>query len=218
MDMNSFISGIAKLLESALPTVVGGLITLSAFWLKEGLDQRKSAQEWFERTYIEEGVDRILYRLKLEILQLTHMLSTRQLADLRGGKEPSLGLERRPRHDSAEEFPIEALVRLEIVLGSIELTAVTSGVLDLASALAPLPASRRSPTLMQENSRYLQTVYNNMDLLRTALLTIRIKRKSDVYSIRKNEEILGIIRNLEQSGQTGLAQTSERDRRISEGQ
>src|SRR5262249_32559832 len=99
----------------------------------------------------------------------------------------------------------------------IELTGHLSR-LGIASALAPLPASRRSPTLIRENITYLQTIYNNMDLLRTALLTIRIKRKSDVYSIRKNEEIQSIIGNLEQSGQAWLAQTGERDRRISEGQ
>lgn len=218
MDMRSFISGIAKLLQSALPIVVGGLITLSALWLKERLDRRRSAQEWFEKTYIDKGVDRMLYRLRIEILQLVEMVSMRQLADLIGGKEPSPGIERLPRHDLTEAFPLEALVRLEIILGSMNLTAVIAGGLDLASQLAPLPASRRSPTLLRENITYLQTVYNNMDLLRTELLTIKIKRKSDVYSIRKNEKIQAVIRNLEQSDQAWQAQTGERDRRISEGE
>lgn len=217
MDVSSIIVAIVKLLESAFPTIVGGLITLSAFWLKERVDRARLAQEWFEQTYVVEGVDRLLYHVGIERLQLNTMLAASQLSELLGGKEPLPGIERLPRDRTAEALPVQALVRLELLIGVPSLTALVFDVGNLTSSMSQLPTTSRSKTLLHAAKSRRETAYKHLASLRVELLKIRVKRKSDIYSVHQNERIQSILRKIDESNQTWLDGTSERLGHISQG-
>jgi len=201
VDVSSIIAAIVKLLESAFPTIVGGLITLGAFLLKERTDRSRLAQEWFEQTYVAEGIDRLLSHVGIERFQLTTMLTASKLSELLGGKEPLPGIERLPRDAAAEAMPVDALLRLELLLGVPSLTALVSDLGNMTSSMSQLPTTSRSMTLLQAQKNRRETAYEHLASLRAQMLTIRVKRKSDVYTVHENDGIQAILKKIDQSNQ-----------------
>jgi hypothetical protein len=45
--------------------VIGAIVAVAAIWAKEMLEARKTIQNWFEQTYITEGVDPLLALLPI---------------------------------------------------------------------------------------------------------------------------------------------------------
>lgn len=201
MDVSSIIASIVKLLESAAPTIIGGLITLGAFLLKERTDRGRLAQDWFEQTYVAEGVDRVLSHIGIERFQLTTMLAANKVSEFLGGKEPLPGIERPPRYAAAEALPVEALLRLGLLLGVPSVTALVFDVGNVTSSMSQLPTTRRSMTLLQAAKKRRETAYEHLASLRAQLLSIRIKRKSDIYSVHKNNRVQAILKEIDQSNQ-----------------
>jgi hypothetical protein len=205
MDVSSNIVGILKLLESAFPsiigTTIGGLITLGAFMLKERADRARLAQEWFEHMYITEGVDRLLSHIGIEHFQLRTMLTVSNLSELLGGEEPLPGIERLPHDAAAEASPVEALLILELLLGVPSLTALVFDTGNLTSSMTQIPTTRRSPTLLQVAKKRREAAYEHLASLRAQLLRTRVKRKSDIYSVQKNDQIKVILHKIDQSNQ-----------------
>ncbi len=48
---------IAQLIQTLVATVVGGLIVIATNWLSARGKRKEAVQEWYERTYIIEGID-----------------------------------------------------------------------------------------------------------------------------------------------------------------
>jgi hypothetical protein len=56
-------------------------------------------------------------------------------------------------------------------------------------------------TLLLATKNRRETAYEHLAFLRAQLLSIRIKRKSDIYSVHKNDRIQAILKKIDQSNQ-----------------
>src|SRR5436305_475095 len=149
----------SRIIEQAIGIVLGGGITIWGIWAKELFDNRKAAQSWYEQSYIVDGIDRLLAYVKIKHIQLTRLLATRQLIEMKGSLPP-LGLkEILPTHETVEIFPLEPLVRLEILLKIPDVTASISLLNDNVIQFSGIPPEKRSLVLMQSTVDRLQNTY-----------------------------------------------------------
>jgi hypothetical protein len=207
----------SKVIEQAVGIILGGGITVFGIWAKEFFENRKSAQVWYEQAYIAEGIDRLLAYLKIKQIQLTRLLATRQLIEMKGGLPP-LGLkEILPSHEPSEIFPLESLVRLEILLKIPDITASVSILNDNVILFRSMPPENRSLALMQSTVTRLQDTYNHLEELRETLLDIKVKRKSDIHKIKDNQKVITTLANLRRVYEEWLAKTAERSGLIRKG-
>src|SRR6202035_2900016 len=57
MEIGQFIEA---LIGTFVGTITGGCIVIAANWLTHQWSKRKDAQEWYEKTYISEGIDPLI--------------------------------------------------------------------------------------------------------------------------------------------------------------
>ena len=48
---------VAQLIQTLAATIIGGLIVIATNWINARVKRRETIQEWYERTYITEGID-----------------------------------------------------------------------------------------------------------------------------------------------------------------
>ncbi len=89
-----------ELIQTLIGTVVGGFIVIAANWLTGREERKKAAQEWYEQTYLTNGIDPLLvYIHSLELHLLNGWVGHNYM------QLPELG-----------KIPIEALTKIEILL------------------------------------------------------------------------------------------------------
>ena len=59
---------VPQLIQTLVATVVGGLIVIATNWLSTRVKRREAVQEWYEKTYVTEGIDPVMvYLLNLSL-------------------------------------------------------------------------------------------------------------------------------------------------------
>jgi hypothetical protein len=92
LNINPFI-------QTAFGAIVGGLVVIATSWFNTMREKRKEVQAWFEQRYVTEGIDPLLTYFSNLTLQLMQMPDGKTI----------------PLPDAT--VPIEALTRIEILLG-----------------------------------------------------------------------------------------------------
>ncbi len=158
-----------KAIPSLVGTLIGGLITLSALWIKEHFDGRRKVQDWYETTYIDHGVDRLI--------AYYDMLIAADVTNEHWIREPE---------GKKAVFPTEAFSRIHMVLGvpfSADLLAVAT------KFIRPTGEVNLNEPLFRLGIQGLTITKTYFESLREHLLAIRVAKKSDVYLLRSNEAI-----------------------------
>lgn len=102
------ISQVGGILGQLLATIVGGSIVIFANWLSTRTEKQEAVQNWYEQTYIAQGIDPLItYFLSLEFhLRSLNLGNHTELPDI------SL-------------VPVEALTKVQILLDDQVLTSTT---------------------------------------------------------------------------------------------
>jgi hypothetical protein len=103
---------IGELVQTLIGTIVGGFIVIAANWVTVQEERKKTVQEWYEQTYLTNGVDPLL--IYLHSLEL-HLLDG-WIDDISYMQLPKL-----------EPMPIEALTRMQIFLDDTAILASLIG-------------------------------------------------------------------------------------------
>ncbi len=107
---------VGQLIQTLVATVVGGLIVIATNWISTTVKRREAVQEWYEKTYVTEGIDSIviyLYSLDLYFFNKSS-----------GGFVQIIDV---------DAIPTEAIVELQILFG----TAVIPRIIALTHELMP---------------------------------------------------------------------------------
>lgn len=72
-------------------------------------------------------------------------------------------------------------------------------------------------TLLQAQRNRRETAYEHLASFRAQLLKIRVKRKSDIYSVHENDGIQAILKQIDQSNQAFVNAVPELLGHISQG-
>jgi len=206
-----------KIAESAIGTFTGGAIAIASMWIKELIDKRKAAQAWYERYYIAEGIDRLLSHVRMIDVQMATLIPTSQVAALYRTQERHSGVERLPKSEEHETYPLEALVRLETLLNDDQITTMITISHSASDDMKKIPAGLRSLTLMSSSLDNLRTFYGHLKTIRAELLKVQVGRKSDIKNIHKRKGIKQSLNKLSKFNDEWVAKTNEWDRLISQG-
>ena len=164
---------IVQLIQTLVATIVGGLIVIATNWISDRKKKREVVQDWYERTYITEGIDPVmiyLFNLGLYFYN-KHLGGFVRIKDI-------------------DAIPVEGIIRVQILLDS-------SVVPTLIASTHKLPTSedrqlnRDVANLMTDTCRYLSVF--RKDLL-TAVPTT-VKTKNDVIDASKVKKELKKISN-----------------------
>ena len=205
-----------QVIEHAAGVILGGGITIMGLWAKERFDTKRTAQIWFEQTYITEGIERALSHLKIKQIHLTQLLASRRLAQLRpdllsGMKETIL------RDEASEAFPLESVVRLEILLKIPDITASIVLLNQNTLGFGQMMPEQRSLVFMEQTITHLEETSKCLGELREALLTLRIKRKSDTYLISTEKKVMAPLAKLRTLNEEWLSNKPKRSDLIRQG-
>ncbi len=166
---------IAQLIQTLIGTIVGGGIVIAANWISVQEQRRKDAQEWYEQTYVTNGIDPLLIylqSLKLYILK-GWGVSFIQLAKL-------------------DPMPIEALTKIQILLDDSSLTSI----------IVMLPASFNDETGYIRNAAdnaITDTHHVLLNMRHELLIAIAKKVRNKNYQIdlqHRSKELDKIFRGL----------------------
>ena len=74
---------IAQLIQTLAATVVGGLIVIATNWISVQELRRNAVKEWYEKTYVIEGIEPVVtYLYSLSLIAYLCIFIIRQLAAL----------------------------------------------------------------------------------------------------------------------------------------
>ena len=98
---------ISQIIQTLLGTVIGGAIVIATYLVHAQIERQKSAQDWYEQTYVREGLDPVItYLLNLRL----HILN----ADIQNSMQlPSINI-----------LPLEALSRVQLLLGDTTINGI----------------------------------------------------------------------------------------------
>lgn len=167
-----------------LGTLIGGLITLVAFWLREVREKQKASQAWFEAYYITEGIDLVANELmKVAFRFVPYHPRWKALA----GHMP----------DESELYgfrtPAQAILRTEVLLRT-EALALALAVISAVSRVEHSEASAaRFATLIDEGLLF------RLHEIRGKLLGARVRSKNDVNLISKDEAIAPLVQQFREA-------------------
>lgn len=158
--------------------VIGAIIALSAIWIKEALDKKKSVQSWFEQNYIVEGIDLLIaHFIALETLIMDKRF-TRQFVSSDSSKIIS----------TAEDLTPPVIAKAEAICQ--DRIFVVSAKFILYSAITEDSYKLLEGRLVRESLK-LAKRYNKILIgLRRDLLQIRIKNKTDIYKLAEYPKIV----------------------------
>jgi hypothetical protein len=206
-----------KVVESAIGTFTGGAIAVASMWLKELIDRWKSAQVWYEQFYITEGIDRLMSHVKIMEIQLALVIPADQAAPIWGSREQYPGVKNPPKSESHETYPLEALVRIETLLNDNLITALITTSYSASDSLKKLVPGSLSQDLMRSSHIQLRNLYDQLKTIRTELLKVKIRKKSDIKKVQNQEEIKQALVELRKIGIEWIAKSMELDQPIALG-
>jgi len=206
-----------KVAEAAIGTFTGGAIALASMWIKELIDRRKVAQTWYEQYYIAEGIDRLLSHVRIMDLQMAALIPASQIAAEYETKGQSFDVGRLPRSEVHEAYPLEALVRLETLLKDGLISSVVTISHNKSDFMQKFPPGSRSQTLMISSLNQIRNLYGHLRTIRTELLKVKVKQKSDIEDVSNRPDIKQALDQLRQFTAEWQAKTEERDQLISQG-
>jgi len=150
---------ISQMIQTLLGTVIGGAIVIATYWVHARLDRQKSAQDWYEQTYIREGLDPVMtYLLNLRL----HILN----ADIQNTMQlPSINV-----------LPLEALSRVQLLLGD---TTINGIIVLIHASLTP----NKQESNIKASAAALQTSKILLSLRQEILKISSTKLKSKSYQI-----------------------------------
>lgn len=206
-----------KVLESAIGTFTGGAIALASMWIKELIDRRKAAQVWFEQYYIAEGIDRLLSHVRMTHIQIGALRAARRVATEFKKKELDYGIEKSLKSEAHEAYPHEALVRLETLLDDYLISALIMSYVGQADTMKQVPPGLRSETALASALHHLRNLYAHLKTIRTELLKVKVKQKSDIKDVLNRPGIKQALSDLAKFNDEWEAKSTERDQLIAQG-
>lgn len=171
----------SELFKTTFGPLVGAAIALAAIWIKEFFDRRRSVQEWYEKSYVEEGVD----RLTSFIVNIEYRLT--DLLGFKSDKAP-LATEEMPT------LPMDSIIRLQIILQTDVFTNLFPALYASAKTLASEDGDHEEINAIIELAHAL---HDGLGQLRKELLKVKIKRKAAIYDIASKPEISSALVNIE---------------------
>lgn len=153
---------------SVIGTILGGGIVLLTIRMNAAADRKRAAQEWYEKTYITEGIDRVLsYAMNLEILLLS-MVMYMDHSNLY--KQP----------ETINPISMDALYIIRSVLGIREITD--------AIIMVGLTSEIPDKSLRLSGMKLLKLIIEFLLIFREELIKQSISEKHQVYQIMKKIE------------------------------
>lgn len=195
MERVELIKALISASGSIVGAIIGAIVAVAAIWAKEMLESRKASQNWFEQTYIAEGVDQLLAYLRLSDVLLTTLLHTRQTVELKGvGKFPDI--ENNLKSMKMSVLPVEALVRVETLLKTRDYTAVVANLAEFIRLFNNIEPEKRSFEMVSNKADLVRSAYLSLENIRQELLEIKIPTKKAAHKVHKNATINKILRQL----------------------
>jgi len=176
-----WISVVETAIGPLLGTVIGGLIAVLAIYIKEALDQKRSAQTWYEDEYIAKGIDPLLSYVMLIKYQLLAQTKRQKILT---NAEPMV-------------LPIMALNKLVVILPIGELVGL---IVTLNMALDP----KQSPIAKEACLELTTVAETGLFLLHKAMIGIKIESKSQIHAIASKKELQGPLDLTRQSARKAM--------------
>lgn len=89
---------IAQLIQTLVATIVGGLIVIATNWIAKQEERRGAIQEWYEKTYVTEGIEPVV----IYLANLSIYFYNKQVGGFIRVKD-------------IDAIPVEAIIRLQIL-------------------------------------------------------------------------------------------------------
>jgi hypothetical protein len=216
MDQIELMRAIVTASGAVIGAIIGAIVAVVAIWAKDILESRRIAQLWFEQVYISEGIDRLLGYLKLQEIQLVVLRAFREEIVVKDGAVfPNI--DNLTREVPLSTFPVEALVRIEMLLRTPEYTAVISNLAEFTRFHNSLPPEKRSQATMTQKINLVRQAYASLVEIREVLLGVKIKKKSKIHAINQNDAVAKTVARFAQEAQKWNERVNERDKLISQG-
>ena len=182
---------IAQVAQTLVGTIVGGFIVIATNWISSQRESRRATQEWYEQTYLTDGID----------LVIAHLISIR--FKIHDHAYPDLNVQ----VDSADTVPVNALARYQSLLKDAMLPTLIAYLhiridencppTDNARDRAAVAQSFVSRGVATELSKIVITTNDLLFELREELLNIKIHTKHDIHNIHKNERVSLLLKRLD---------------------
>lgn len=171
-----------EILKSVLGPIVGAVIAIATLWWKERNDRKREAQSWFEQQYILECIDPLI----AHFIMLEALITDRKYIEQLETEHLS--------QKTFEHIPNNIIAKTEALLGS-RIFLVS------ASFIQHLAMSKDSTALLNGSAvdvcLQLAKQYNViLHDLRKHLLTMRLKKKRDVYEVAGEPSISSVVEQM----------------------
>ncbi|HEY3103260.1 MAG TPA: hypothetical protein VGJ69_06685 [Pyrinomonadaceae bacterium] len=170
-----------ELVKTTFGPLVGAAIALAAIWIKEFAERKRAIQDWYEESYIEDGVDHLIsYALLMEFT----------LMDIQSFEKGKSFL----AHDEIQMVPTKSIVKLQTVLQTEVFTILFPA---LFISVRTLSEEDAEPEEVKAIIGVAHELHAGLFDLRKELLKIKVKRKAEIYGISQKPEILSALARTE---------------------
>jgi len=167
---------------SAFTAVTAAII---AICLKEFFDRRREIRNWFDKTYLEEGIDPLLWHLKTYEFYFQKLMTDLDVYELEDGTVlPYLDLE------PLKMPPLSSIMKVESLLGTSIYSNLILILFENLLLFKSVKPEKRSKAAISDKCGATANAILSLVNIRDHLLTTRIRRKTDIYAICEKEEIL----------------------------
>lgn len=174
-----------KVIETSLGplfgVIIGGGITITALFIKEYFDRKRTVQLWFEQEFIANALDPILSYF--EMVQVHLQL---KIPDEAGFKmmEWQLG-----------QVPSEAVIRVSTLIHHGSLGGLLRGIAFAIDKTLGVPLSKEEIGILSD---FMTSIIIELQILRRELVQLKLSRKVDVYELAtKNKRISRKLKEME---------------------
>ena len=203
---------IISILAIVLGPAIGVLTALGAIWLKEVFDRRRAVQLWFEQTYVEDGIDRLVWYLKTFEIYLYKLMADSNFPQVEGmAWTPHINL------DIVDKLPIDVLIRVETLLGTNAFTAITANLYDHLVLTMNIDSSKRSKALISDKLGIIQNACSALLDIRRELLARRPTKKTQMYDIQFDPSVMSRIASFKTAVDRWAERANTREQLISRG-
>jgi hypothetical protein len=175
-----------EIIKATFGPLIGAAIALAAIWIKESLDRKRSIQDWFEKSYIEEGVDRLISW----VLLMEFMLM--DIQNFGSSKTPLTS-------DDVQMVPTESIIKLQTIFQTEIFTNLFPA---LYVSVKSLTEEDGDPDEINGIINVAHVLHDGLFELRAELLKLKIHRKGEVYDISGRPEIKSALAETESKVET----------------
>lgn len=183
--------------STLVSTAIGGIIAISTLWIKEHFDRKREIQNWFEDTYIEEGINPLIHTLSnwcyhIQTIQeiekanpnfsswgnYSYLFSNTNVPITQAHSEEEL------KNISLPAYECELI---DDILGETSIWVVIRDTIHLVII------GYANNTAFE----YFDELIDNLKDLKEVLYEMKIRKKSDVFKLSDKEEVKSIAEKID---------------------